>query len=233
MKRFTDTDLWDRDWFMQLPIEEKLAFFFIKDKCDRVGVWKPNFPLAEFVMGTSVDWGSFLDKINQNIEVLPDGKWWLVDFCDFQYGQLKETCAPHRTYKKDLIKHGLLSRAMEGYEKGINTLKEEEEEKDKDKDKEKEQEKNLYGDNVFLSSPEYQKLKDRYRKSVIDDYIERLDNHIGSKGDSYKSHYHTLLSWLSKDKVAEVRKPKTCKRGHTYVGDFCRECWRIDNGSDV
>ena len=31
------------------------------------------------------------------------------------------------------------------------------------------------------------------------EYIDRVDNYVGSTGKKYKSHYHTILSWHRKD----------------------------------
>ena len=149
-KRFTDTTIWSKEWFMELTPVEKCAIFYIKDACDNVGVWKPNLKLAEFQIGEAVGWAELLEKCNDNISVLPDGKWWLIDFVEFQYGELKESCKPHLSYISLLKKHGLLK----GYRKGINTHKE----KDKDKDIE----------------------KDKEKESLIDDIIEFFNRHTGS-----------------------------------------------------
>lgn len=61
-----------------------------------------------------------------------------------------------------------------------------------------------YGEFVFLTEKEYQKLVERLGQALTTDYIERLNNYIGSKGKKYKSHYHTILSWVRKD---EAQKP--------------------------
>ena len=41
-KRFTDTKIWEEDWFIELPKDYKLFFFYIKDTCDHAGVFKVN-----------------------------------------------------------------------------------------------------------------------------------------------------------------------------------------------
>ncbi len=134
-KRFTDSNIWiDKPWFIELTPAEKCAFMFIKDRCDNVGVWVPNFKLAENIIGEPIDWDNLPEKVNGNIIILENGKWWLHDMCDFQYGNLSEDCIPHKSYIALLKKHGLFSRVPEGYTKGSNTPKE----KDKEKDKEKE-----------------------------------------------------------------------------------------------
>jgi len=135
-KRFTDSALWERDWYLGLSPVEKAAWHYITDNCDAVGVWPCAFKKAEFCIGAPVDWKAFRDKCNGNIAELDSGKWFLVDFCEFQYGKLDEACKPHKSYLSLLRKHGL-----EGYTKGIHTLKEKEKEKEIEKEPEKEKEK--------------------------------------------------------------------------------------------
>ncbi len=143
MKRFTDTNLWDKAWFMDLTADEKCAFFYLKDKCDNVGVWCPNFQLANFMVGKKIKWNILLEKTNGNVIVLDNGKWWIKDFCRFQYGRLRFNCNPHVSYMKLLEEH----RLWQEYLKTIGTLKDKDKDKDKDididkdKDKDKEQEK--------------------------------------------------------------------------------------------
>jgi hypothetical protein len=64
--------------------------------------------------------------------------------------------------------------------------------------------KKVYGEFVRLTEEEHQKLLERLGQALTADYIERLNNYIGSKGKKYKSHYHTILSWVRKD---EAQKP--------------------------
>lgn len=52
---------------------------------------------------------------------------------------------------------------------------------------------------VRLSELERKKLVEVIGKHGAADYIERLDLYIGSKGDKYKSHSKTILSWWKKD----------------------------------
>ena len=135
-KRFTDTDLWQKPWFMALTPEEKTAWFYLKDHCDAVGVWTPNERLANFQIGAEIDWQELAGKCNGNVELLENGKWFLPDFCFFQYGVLSKNCKPHVRYIADLEKHGLFERVSKGYRKGLETLEEKEQEKEKEKEKE-------------------------------------------------------------------------------------------------
>jgi len=101
-------------------------------------------------------------------------------------------------------------------------------EKDKDKEKEKceeppselnngsntvnkplelkDQENQLYGilKNVKLSLAEYLAICKRFGDELAHEKIDTLSEYIGSKGDKYKSHYATILSWDRKDNPKRV-----------------------------
>ncbi len=157
-KRFFDTEIWKKEWFCELDSKEQLAWFYILMTCDNVGVWSPNIKLAEFLTKSKIDWKEFPKKLNGNIEILENGKWFISDFCNFQYGDLKETCTPHRSYLALLKKHNLTGRVRKGLVKGMETLQDKDKEKDKDldmdmdKDKEKDKE----------TDAAIRRLKDRY-----------------------------------------------------------------------
>ena len=140
MKRFTDTDKWRDEWFMDLSLIHKAAWQYVLDRCDSIGHWKQNFRLADFEIGESVDWNEFLVICGDRIHVTKEGYWFVVAFVDFQYGVLKESCRPHQSYIRQL-KERNLHTLTKGYAKGFKTLKEKETEKDMDKEKETDKEK--------------------------------------------------------------------------------------------
>jgi len=59
--------------------------------------------------------------------------------------------------------------------------------------------KDKYKDHVFLLKDEFDKLIKEFGKDKTNQYIENLNNYIGSKGKKYKSHYFTILNWSRKD----------------------------------
>jgi hypothetical protein len=151
-KRFYDTTIWDKPWYRLLSPANKKAWDYINAKCDGVGVWTPDFEGASFFINEAPTWETLLSSCNDNIIVLPNGKWWLVYFCEFQYGPLSADIKnkPHASYLSLLAKHGLLkyfTLSPSGYKldsivyaRGIDTLQEKEEETDKEKDTETETE---------------------------------------------------------------------------------------------
>ena len=216
-KRFHDADKWEKEWYIFLTSPEKCAWDYITSKCDNVGVWTPNFKLAEYVIGESIDWISFAKKCNGNIEILDNGKWWLVDFCRFQYPELSEntTSRPLMSYIASLKKQGLWIR----YVNPLHNVQD----KDKDKDsyintnlnskiKSKKEENILLGElsNVSFTESEYAKLKASYLDVYINDYVSRLSLWKPNAPRKVKSDLATILSWMRRDNVPKIKPKQLC-----------------------
>lgn len=143
-KRFTMTDKWTNNkWFFGLSVESKLFWIFLLDSCDSVGVWEENVLLANNIIGYEYSMDTLLKDFGRQIHIFKDNrKWWVKDFCDFQYGTLKEdsTSKPIQSYITLLKKHSLWKL----YTKGIHTLKEKEKDMEKEKDKVEDKEKEIF-----------------------------------------------------------------------------------------
>ena len=86
-KRFTDTEIWDKSWFMSLSPKLKCFVKYVRDKCDIAGIWHPNYMLASVYIGEQVDENDLLlIDDGEQFESLPDGKILCKGFIDFQYG---------------------------------------------------------------------------------------------------------------------------------------------------
>lgn len=68
--------------------------------------------------------------------------------------------------------------------------------------------KKLYKEYVFLQNDEYDRLLSKFGKPATDQLIHDLNNYIGSKGVSYKSHYYTLLNWAKRNKINKISLDK-------------------------
>jgi hypothetical protein len=167
-KRLTDTEIWEQDWYIDLPNKYKLVWNYVKDKCDNAGIWRPNKSLLQKIIGEFLQ---FVNIEKQRIIPLPSGRWFIHGFFIFQYGEKFSLTSPvHKGALKQLIANGVhpkdilnssigemqnydLQQLREiAYSKDINTLKEAYENpyqrvKDKDIDKDKNTKKGGMGEN--------------------------------------------------------------------------------------
>lgn len=60
-------------------------------------------------------------------------------------------------------------------------------------------EKILRGKHVLLSEEEYVGLCERFEKTLVDEYIERVDDYCSSKDEKYKDYAATIRNWIKKD----------------------------------
>ena len=99
-KRYTDSEIWIRQrWFKKLSKDYKLVFFYIKDMCDNIGIWKVDcVDLMEAVDIEDFDLNKFIDCCNQEfdkitgkpvkkvrLKLINDSELWLTNFVQFQY----------------------------------------------------------------------------------------------------------------------------------------------------
>ena len=117
-KRFTDTDIWEQDWFIDLPNKYKLFWNYLKDKCDNVGIWRPNKGIAQRIIGEPINFDEFLTFINiekVRVILLPTGRWFLRDFFIFQYGdKFSPTSSVHKGALKTLLQNGIHPKEILG-----------------------------------------------------------------------------------------------------------------------
>jgi hypothetical protein len=139
-KRLIDTSLWNQNkWFRKLKPEFKLLWIYLFCNCDSVGVWEEDLELASFIIGIDFTRQQFDDIFSDKIKWINKKKVWLIDFCNFQYGTLKEeniTNKPHQSYINLLKKHSLWI----DYTKTIQSHKEKEIDKEEDIDKDNDKE---------------------------------------------------------------------------------------------
>jgi len=169
MKRFTDCNKWDDPWYCELSPENRSFYEYLLDRSDQVGMWKINKRMAEFCIQAQIDLEGFLKIAGKRIQVYNSESWWIVGYCKFQYGELKESCKPHLKYIKMLSDYGLLKRVSKGYSKGIDTLQEKEEDKDKDKKKEEEMQekvKNIMDHYLILKPAKFDTSRGQAKKNL-------------------------------------------------------------------
>ena len=112
-KRFIDTDMWEKNSFIESPARIKLLAIFMTSKCDLVGVFRMAPMLIKAYLGESYSHDDIM-SIPIDVEHLEEGSYWLPKFCKFQYGSLSAECKPHKKYIEMLKEVGLIDRVLVG-----------------------------------------------------------------------------------------------------------------------
>lgn len=92
--RFTDTELWNEDWFCEMPGEYQLFLKYVFDKCDNAGVWKPNKFDFETKTKFKVSPDLLFKKVNvgqQRVLLLDNGRWFFTGYILFQWFNKKKS----------------------------------------------------------------------------------------------------------------------------------------------
>lgn len=110
-KRFTEIEIWGEDWFLALPSEYMLFWFYLKDSCNHAGIWKPNKVVFEKMTGVKIDLSKAVDFFNEDkirVMILDNGRWFIIQFIPFQYGkQLNLANRVHQSVYNQLKENGV------------------------------------------------------------------------------------------------------------------------------
>lgn len=88
-KRFTSTEIWEEDWFLDMPIQYKLFWFFLLSACDHAGVFKVNIKSFCSLNEVKIDKNTAIELFNcgkNRIRIISEKIWLVEDFFFFQYG---------------------------------------------------------------------------------------------------------------------------------------------------
>ncbi len=133
-KRFTATEIWNEDWFLDMPTEYKLFWYYMLSNCDHAGLFKLNlrsFCGLNEVKLTSTIALNYFNAGKQRIRVISESIWFIEDFFVYQYGttfnwnnRVHESIG--ELYKRQKIELTSI--------RGLLDLKDRVKDKDKDKD---------------------------------------------------------------------------------------------------
>jgi hypothetical protein len=97
-KRFSDSNKWSKPFIRSMKAPYKLLWLFILDECDHAGIWQVDFQTAQIKTGEKLKISEALNVFGDKIIQIDGGeKWFIIDFVDFQYGQLQSNNRVHQS----------------------------------------------------------------------------------------------------------------------------------------
>jgi len=133
-KRFNSTEIWSEDWFLEMPNDYKLFWFYMLSNCDYAGIFKVNVRSFRGLLEVEVSSKTALNYFNKEklrIRELNETTWYIEDFFVYQYGT---------TFNMNNNVHASIEKIYKKYEiiveeiRGLKEVKATPKDKDKDKD---------------------------------------------------------------------------------------------------
>jgi len=99
-KRFTDTELYDQDWFLELPPRLKCAWEYLCKRCDTIGIWRIGVRKMSNDIGEAV----LLEELTKHFKaiVIDEDRLFLPGFVPFQYGDPLGRLSPTNKYHRNI-----------------------------------------------------------------------------------------------------------------------------------
>ncbi len=148
-KRFTDTEKWKDEWFVELTQEQKLVWNYLCDTCSNAGRWKKSFKHLNFCCDS--------DLKETDIKKVYDGRvidcgafFFIPKFLKFQYPKGLNSEKPAiLSVRNEVLEYELLSIVKEQLGNDYLIIKDKDKDKDKDTDKDKDKDKDKDTDKRF------------------------------------------------------------------------------------
>ena len=237
-KRFRDTDIWDEDWYLDIPLEYRSFWDYVCCKCDHAGIWRPNIRRFNSDIENKIDLDTALTFLNTNKEriiELESGHWMIAEFVPFQYG--KNLNLNNRVHLsvfnrlKDLEVNLGSIRGLNEVKLGSSRPQVEVKEGVKDKDKDK----------VIVISKRVKAFKeivdsysDKYPQEMLDEFYNHFAelNKIKTKmlWETFKTWEieKRLVKWASNDYSGILKGEKNGKFDYDSTGvsvnGYCSTC---------
>ena len=110
-KRYTDTGLYEREWFQKLNPKFKCFWDYICKKCDHAGIWNTNYSLASYQIGAKITKEEIKETFGDKIVFIENDKTYIPGFVKFQYGiTLKEENRVHKSVIEILERYDLIGK---------------------------------------------------------------------------------------------------------------------------
>lgn len=124
-KRFSATELWEEDWFLDMPPSYKLFWFYMLSTCNHAGFYRVNlkrFCTTNEVRITVKKAIELFNKGKKRVRVVREDLWFVEDFICFQYGDhLNLKNKMHLSIYDLLNKFNIKAESVRGLREVLNT----------------------------------------------------------------------------------------------------------------
>lgn len=137
-KRLSDTGIWNKDWYQELSIKQKLLVKFLFDNCDCAGIYEISWRNLKNCFNEEIKKEDF-EGIKQ-VKFINENTIFIEDFIKFQYNvnfdELNEKNNVHKGILKSLRKYNIFPTLPQPLVNPYPRVLDKDKVKVKDKDKE-------------------------------------------------------------------------------------------------
>ena len=236
VKRLSDSEIWNKDWFLDLTDKQKLLVKFLFDNCDCAGVYEISKRILRNSFEQEITKEDF-EAIKQ-VKFISENKIFIEDFIKFQYNTSIPLLNPlnrvHKGILKSLEKNNIITLSKQltnctGVGVGV------EEGEGNTSNKQIDTSSKLYGEysNVYLDKEQYEKLlamclSEKMLNELIDSFSINIE--VGKErpytADLPNAHFERLKSYYNYRKknpnkfVSEEAKQNVWDRLAEKYGDI-------------
>lgn len=128
-----DTSFFRKQSVRAMKAPYKALFIYLLCECDHAGIWDVEMDVAEARLGMKLDQEKAVSELGGAVVEVAPGKWYLVDFVEFQYGALNPLNRVHAS-----VLSRLTSLGIDPENKPLTSPLQGAKDMDKDKDKDTE-----------------------------------------------------------------------------------------------
>lgn len=205
-KRFTDTEIWKKQWFRLLSPKMKTVWWYLCTNCDHAGLWEIDLDTMTHFVGEPVSIQDIQTHLGTKISFVSGDKIFIQGFIEFQYKCSIDALNPknkaHFSVINILEKYGLRQPLSKPLASPLQGAKEQEQDKDKDKDKER---NSLNATQKFdlRFDPQYQKFEEAILS--VSGFTPRFKYLLPDVYQSWKGDIPSLITFIE-GRIAASKK---------------------------
>ena len=189
VKRLSDSEIWNKDWFLDLTDKQKLLVKFLFDNCDCAGIYEISKRMLRVCFEQPITREDF-EAIKQ-VSFINENTIFIEDFIRFQYkvevSELNPKFTVHKGVIAKLNKYGIFETLSKGLGNPYPRVQ------DKDKDKYKDININKQVDNLNINN-DSENFSERVNEvEILNRPTKKIDPYINPINEIFSKEYQKVF----------------------------------------
>lgn len=191
VKRLSDSEIWNKDWFLDLTDKQKLLVKFLFDNCDCAGIYEISKRMLRVCFEQPITREDF-EAIKQ-VSFINENTIFIEDFIRFQYkvevSELNPKFTVHKGVIAKLTKYGIFETLSKGLPNPYIRVQD----KDKDKDKNIYNTSNKQIDTLNINNDEENFSEGVNEVEILNRPTKKMDPYINPINEIFSKEYQKVF----------------------------------------